>query len=253
MDDPRARRRFLIGAGTALASGAAAQVAQAQANPAAAHPANDSQTARSTTTPAGATAPAAAGAIATYELLSATEIAFYTAVADQMIPADELSGSGSDCGVVVFIDRQLNGAWGGGAKMYRGGPFRKAKPEYGYQLSLTPREFFAAGVAAVNRWTQATFGHPFDGLTHPQQIQALHDLEGGKAPLQGINPRQFFDALLSLVMEGFFADPMYGGNKDKVSWKMVGFPGLPAFYKDAALQFRGKKYAPAPKSIADFS
>src|SRR5256885_16694173 len=70
----------------------------------------------------------------------------YHAVADSMIPADELSPSGTDCGVVTFIDRQLASAWGGGAKMYRGGPFRKARPEYGYQLSLTPKEVFSAGI-----------------------------------------------------------------------------------------------------------
>jgi hypothetical protein len=34
--------------------------------------------------------------------------------------------------------------------MYRQGPFRKAKPEYGYQLPLTPRQLFEAGIVATN-------------------------------------------------------------------------------------------------------
>jgi len=38
-----------------------------------------------------------------------------------------------------------------------------------------------------------------------------------------------------------------------VAWKMVGFPGLPALYKNLIVQFRGKKYDVEPKSIADFS
>src|SRR5277367_1465568 len=82
--------------------------------------------------------------------LTATEHAFFVAAADTIIPADQLSPSGSDCGVANFIDRQLAGAYGTGARLYRQGPFPKGKPEQGYQLSLNPREFFRAGVASAN-------------------------------------------------------------------------------------------------------
>jgi gluconate 2-dehydrogenase gamma chain len=54
-------------------------------------------------------------------------------------------------------------------------------------------------------------------------------------------------------MEGFFADPIYGGNKDKVAWKMIGFPGLPASYRDEIKTYFNKKYDKPPRSIADFS
>jgi gluconate 2-dehydrogenase gamma chain len=54
-------------------------------------------------------------------------------------------------------------------------------------------------------------------------------------------------------MEGFFADPMYGGNRDKVSWRMVGYPGLPATWATKAEAYRGKKVSIEPQSIADFS
>jgi len=60
--------------------------------------------------------------------LNATEAAFIVATVDTLIPADQLSPSGSDCGVAVFIDRQLAGAYGNGARLYRQGPFPKAKP-----------------------------------------------------------------------------------------------------------------------------
>ena len=66
-----------------------------------------------------------------------------------MIPADELSPSGSDCGCATYIDRQLASAWGGGAKMYRSGPYLKGKPEQGYQLPLTPADFITTGIAAT--------------------------------------------------------------------------------------------------------
>jgi gluconate 2-dehydrogenase gamma chain len=54
-------------------------------------------------------------------------------------------------------------------------------------------------------------------------------------------------------MEGFFADPIYGGNRDKVSWRMIGYPGLPATYADKIERLRGQRYEAEPQSIADFS
>ncbi len=234
-DETIARRKFLLGAGiagTAVAAGWA-QPAPAQTPPA----------------PAAAPASEPAG----FVTLSAAEGAFLSAVADTMIPADEMSPSGTDCGVVTFCDRQLASAWGGGARMYRHGPFRKGKPEHGYQLPLTPREFFAAGIAATNAWTRKIYGKDFDRLAPAQREAALKDLEAGKAQLVDLNGRQFFGALYNLVMEGFFADPIYGGNKDKVSWKMLGYPGLPALYANLIDEYRDKRYLAEPRSIADFS
>jgi gluconate 2-dehydrogenase gamma chain len=232
-DDLLPRRRFLLRASTAVAAGLTPAVPLAQTKPAA---------------PASGTAEPES-----FLVLTASEAAFFSAAADSMIPADELSPSGTDCGVVTFIDRQLASAWGGGARMYRGGPFRKGKPEHGYQLSLTPKEFFSAGIVAANAWTRKTWARDFDALAPQDRIAALKALEEGKAQLTGINGKQLFEALLDIVMEGFFADPMYGGNKDKVAWKMVGFPGLPALYKNLIVRYRGKKYDAEPKSIADFS
>jgi len=54
-------------------------------------------------------------------------------------------------------------------------------------------------------------------------------------------------------MEGFFADPIYGGNRNKAAWRMIGFPGLPAVYSHLIEQYRNKRYVVEPQSIADFS
>jgi gluconate 2-dehydrogenase gamma chain len=55
-------------------------------------------------------------------------------------------------------------------------------------------------------------------------------------------------------MEGFFSDPIHGGNRNKASWRMLGFPGLPATYADKVDAYRDKPYVVAePQSIADFS
>jgi gluconate 2-dehydrogenase gamma chain len=231
------RRKFLLGAGlagTAAAAGlgpAPAPAQQPKDSPAAAAPPEPDQ----------------------FVTLTAHEAAFIVAAVDTLIPADELSPAGSECGVAVFIDRQLGSAWGGGAKMYRSGPYHKGKPEQGYQLPLTPREFFAAGIAAANAWTRKAYGKDFDRLSAAQRVEALTAMEAGKAEFQGFGSRAFFNQLLAITMQGFFSDPIYGGNRDKVAWKMIGFPGLPAVYADKIDAYRDKRYAAEPQSIADFS
>ncbi len=230
--NPIRRRSLLLGAGTAFAT--------AVAPPASAE------------THASAPAPAAPDAEPLLTL-TATEHAFFAAAADTMIPADDLSPSGSDCGVATFIDRQLAGAYGNGARLYRDGPFTKAKPELGYQLPLNPREFFRTGIAAANDWSRKTYGKDFDRLAAADREAALKGMEAGKAEFPGFSSRMFFEALLQITMEGFFADPMYGGNRDKVAWKMVGYPGLPAAYREDIKTYFGKKYDKPPRSIADFS
>jgi gluconate 2-dehydrogenase gamma chain len=185
--------------------------------------------------------------------LTATEHAFVVAAVDTLIPADELSPSGSACGVATFIDRQLAGAYGMGARLYRQGPFPKAKPELGYQLSLNPREFFRAGIESANAWTRKAYDKDFDRLSETDREAALKAMEDDKAPFPGFSSRMFFDALLQITMEGFFSDPIYGGNRDMAGWKMVGYPGLPATYRDDVKTYFGKKYDKPPRSIADFS
>src|ERR1700687_4464227 len=96
---------------------------------------------------------------------AAAQTARPVAAVHTIIPADEHSPSGGACGVATFIDRQLAGAYGMGARLYRQGPFPKAKPELGYQLSLNPREFFRAGIESANTWTRKTYGKDFDRLT----------------------------------------------------------------------------------------
>jgi len=228
---PIRRRNFLMGAGTALAA-SLSQPAVAESQTA---PVTDAADAEPLLT------------------LTSTEHAFIVAAVDLMIPADELSPSGSQCGVATFIDRQLAGAYGAGARLYRDGPFTKAKPELGYQLALAPREFFRAGIAAANQWSRQTYGKDFDRLAAADRETALKAMEAGKADFAGFASRMFFDALLQIAMEGFFADPIYGGNRDMAAWKMVGYPGLPATYREDIKKYFGKKYDKAPRSIADFS
>jgi len=232
------RRDFLKAAGAAGATGAAMATGLAACSPEA-----------KTTATAAATPPQTE----TWMVLTQQEAAFFTAAADTIIPKDELSPSGSECGVPAFIDRQLASAWGGGAKMYRAGPFLKGTPEQGYQLALTPHQFFVAGVAAANDWCEKTYGKSFDRLDQPKRDEALKAMEDGKAEFDGFDSKLFFARLLTINMEGFFSDPLYGGNRNKASWRMLGFPGLPATYADKIDAYRDKRYVAEPQSIADFS
>jgi gluconate 2-dehydrogenase gamma chain len=243
-EDPKiGRREFLTVAGAAAAALAPALPAEAQL----AQPVAPPATIPAATPVATVAAPPVDEPLLT---LTATEHAFFSAAADTMIPPDNLSPSGSECGVANFIDRQLAGA---GARLYRQGPFPKGKPEQGYQLSLNPREFFRAGIASANEFTRKAYGKDFDRLTEEQRIAVLKTMEEGKAEFSGFGSAMFFNALLQITMEGFFADPMYGGNRDMASWKMVGYPGLPATYRHDIRTYLGKIYDKPPRSIADFS
>ena len=236
-EDNVPRRQFLLGAGlagTALAAGMAEPVQAQQPT-------------------AAAAAPPPAPEVEPFVTLTALEAAFIVAAVDTLIPADELSPAGSDCGVAIFIDRQLGSAWGGGAKMYRAGPYVKGKPEQGYQLALTPREYFAAGITAANAWSRKTWSKEFDRLAPADRVTALKAMEDGKAQFENFDAKAFFSQLHAITMAGFFADPVYGGNRDKIGWRLLGFPGLPATYADKIDAYRDKRYVADPQSIADFS
>ena len=70
--------------------------------------------------------------------------------------------------------------------MYRSGPFQKGKPEQGYQLALTPKEFFSAGIDEANAWSRKSYGRDFDRLSPPDRAAALKTMEEGKAEFIGI-------------------------------------------------------------------
>jgi gluconate 2-dehydrogenase gamma chain len=188
-----------------------------------------------------------------YTFLSAPEAAFIEAAVDRFIPADELTPSGTDCGVAIFIDRQLAGAWGGGDRMYMQGPWQKGVATQGYQSPLTPAEFFRAGIAAANAHCRKTLQKDFDRLTTDQQIAVLKDMEEGRVTFDAVSAQEFFNLLLATAMQGFFGDPIYGGNRDKAAWKMIGFPGVVAIYSEHIKTYRNKKYDVEPKSILDLS
>ena len=232
------RRDFLK---TAVVGGAAAattgitEPAQAQ-QPAAAAPAPQ----------------AAAPAIEGYEFLNIEEGAFVEALVDHMVPADELSPKGTDLGIHVYIDHTLAGAWGKGDRLYMQGPWRQGSPNQGYQLPLTPADLYRAGIAATNAHCLKTYGKTFDRLDDAQREAVLVGLSTAKIKFDsGLPVSVFWGTVYQTVMEGMFADPIYGGNRNKAGWRMLGFPGAIAVHREHVLQYRDKPFPNDPVGIAD--
>jgi gluconate 2-dehydrogenase gamma chain len=175
-------------------------------------------------TTAATAAAAPTQAVAQPRFLIEPERHFLESAVDRLIPADPRWSGAAEAGVVNYIDLQLGGAWGKGDLIYRHGPFRKGSWTQGYQLEYTPAELFRRSINAVNTSFSAQ-GTTFSQLSPVDKDAYLATLEKGGIDLDGVPSNIFFDFLWKHTQEGFFADPMYGGNRDKVSWKMLGFPG----------------------------
>jgi gluconate 2-dehydrogenase gamma chain len=211
--------------------------------------------------PAGSLPRATAGAalaapFSGYQFFGPDEAAFVEALVNVMCPADQYTPNGVDCGLANYLDRQLAGPFGQGEGRYMRGPWFAGKPQLGYQLPLTPAEFFRAGLSAVRDACLERFGKPFDQLSAGDANTFLEDLQTGRLTDHRVPLEMWFNELVyPLFVQGCFADPMYGGNYNKVFWKLVGYPGLPATHALDMVQYRGKPYPGAqdPKSIADFA
>jgi gluconate 2-dehydrogenase gamma chain len=207
-----------------------------------------------TAVPQEAAAQAAASASPGYSFLNLEEAAFVEALVDHMIPADEHSPKGTDIGINIYIDRALGGAWGSGDRLYMQGPWKPGIPQQGYQLPLTPAQLYRAGVEATNAYCRKTFGKTFEHLTEAQREQVLTGLAAGRITFEGSVPaRVFWTMVYQTVMEGMFADPIHGGNRNKAGWKMIGFPGVIAVHRENVVKYKDKPFPTDPLSIADMS
>jgi gluconate 2-dehydrogenase gamma chain len=232
------RREFLKGAGV---------VGAAAASPLATVTATEAQPAAPVAAPA---APAAPG----YTYLMPAEAQFVEALVDHMIPKDELTGSGTEIGIATYIDRALAGSWGKGDRLYMQGPWLPGTANQGFQLPLTPAELYRVGIQAADDYCRKTFGKNFAHSAADQKETFLRDLAAGKIMLAGLPGLALFNMLYENVMEGLFADPIYGGNRDKVGWKMIGFPGVMANNAENVKHYsEGQKFVAEPVSISDLS
>jgi gluconate 2-dehydrogenase gamma chain len=185
----------------------------------------------------------------TYLFLNPEQAAFIESAVARLIPADAKWPGALEADVPNFIDKQLAGAWGAGERLYRSGPWRRGTPTQGYQLPFTPAELFRNSINAINKELSQT-GTPFARMSAQQQDAYLGHLETSSKDIGGVPSNVFFEHLLESTIEGFFSDPVYGGNRDMVAWRMIGFPGAYASYYELVDQ-HGVKINRAPTSIGE--
>lgn len=137
------------------------------------------------------------------EVLSNAEWSTVEAITGRIIPADHEPGA-IEANCVNFIDKAL------------------ARED----AKLSP--IYEAGLPGVDAVSEQAFGMPFIELTPDQQDAVLIALESGAAngwPDGDVRPEEFFEALRAHTIIAFIADPKYGGNRDYIGWKVVGYPG----------------------------
>jgi gluconate 2-dehydrogenase gamma chain len=140
-----------------------------------------------------------------WRALTNAEAETLAAACEQIVPTDDFPGA-AEAGVVVFIDRQLA---------------TREKDELGT---------WQQGVRALDATAQQRKGMPFAELPFEEQTALLGDLEAGQVPatLWGdLDPQAFFGRLVRYTMMGFYGDPRHGGNRQHVSWRMLGVPPAP--------------------------
>ena len=145
------------------------------------------------------------GSLSQWRSLTADEGRTLEAISGRIIPADADPGA-AWAGAAIFIDRQL------------AGPYRKLRKTY------------RLGLAGTNGTSLEMCGHPFVALTSQQQDAVLQSMDKGQARGEywmGISAKSFFDLVVSHTMQGFYGDPRHGGNRDRVSWKMLRLPYPP--------------------------
>ena len=169
-----------------------------------------------------------------WRYLNDGEVGFLTAAVDRLIPPDPTGPSASEAGVVVFLDRQLAGEYGNGARFYLQGPWGKGTESQGYQSRFTPAQFYRHAIAAVEKAVgHSENGKAFKDVAPDRQDALLKQMESGDLKLDGpITSKDFFTMFLQNVREGYFSDPIYGGNRDAAAWKMIGFPGAHYDYSE---------------------
>lgn len=195
--------------------------------------------------------------------LNPTEQVTVEALAETIIPTDSTGPGAKEAGVIFFIDHMLAGSYGKGGNYFLQGPF--ITPQTGsvtvmgavypsstkvpitysagtikprlqagtaYQYPFNPREFWRRGLASLETYCTEAKGGKFATLSSDIQatvLQEMFDNSADNAALQAAfqapNAAEFFNEIHDMVVAGFWADPIYGGNQGMVGWKLIAFNG----------------------------
>lgn len=172
----------------------------------------------------------------------------------RIIPTDDQPGA-REAGTIDFVDRYLSGVDfiyakpdGSGFEQLVG----KRAQAWRQRVEIL-RAKYVEGVAELDRRAQAEFGQEFAALAPERQDRILKALERTEpaadtvpttGPAYALNTApgaataepalqqtstetelEFLPLLVMHTRQGFYADPIYGGNRDRVGWQVIGFPG----------------------------
>jgi gluconate 2-dehydrogenase gamma chain len=129
-----------------------------------------------------------------WQFLSEDQARTLAAICDQIIPADQFP-SASEAGVLNYIDSQL-------MRSYR-----------------RHRELYRHGLEQAQAISRQRYGRDLAELTPTQQFEIVSALEAHEGP--------FFTLARNHTMEGYYGSPRHGGNRDAVSWRMLGLSEPP--------------------------
>lgn len=160
------------------------------------------------------------------------EIATIWAIAARLIPTDEDGPGASEAEVATFIDRQMAGFYGQAQHWYMQGPFEEGLVTQGYQSEHPPAMLYRLALAELDRYCESEYGEGFSDLSEADQDAVLKGMDDEEITFDAVSAKTFFDLVFENTIEGFFADPIYGGNRDMVGWRYVGFPGTRYDYRD---------------------
>jgi gluconate 2-dehydrogenase gamma chain len=196
-----------------------------------------------------ADAPVPASEATAWSWFTQAEAAFMTAALARLIPSDDLGPGAVEAGVATFVDRQLAGPYGRAERWYMQGPWGPGEPTQGYQTRLTPAGMYRAAIRAIDdAVSHGGRARSFAQLSGPDQDAFLHQLEKGEAALEGVDAKSFFAQLWQNTLEGFWSDPLYGGNREMAGWKLIGFPGA-RYDQSAYVSEHGAPYPLPPVGI----
>lgn len=205
-----------------------------------------------------------------FGFFSAQEARTVEALTATILPGSPDDPGAREAGVVTYIDALMQHDGGFAQPIYRSGPFAQTYEgesppseetdqagretiwvsqdeidRYGYQSVLTFRDMYRAGIPAVNNYAMQEFGSEFADLSEDQQEQIVGDMEAGEATgFTDPSAEDFFELLRTHTIEGMFSDPAYGGNRDMVGWRLIGYPGAQRAYTPADMHAEGQTREP---------
>ena len=172
------------------------------------------------------------------------------AATERIFPEDDNGPGAIELGVPYFFDKQLAGSWGTNAKAYMKDPFRQNQqvkdyqhkdtrqdksgantsskaptPTPRYQSRLNRGDLFLSGLRKIEEVSQKDYGDKFVNLSAEDQDEILERFESGEVEIETVSSKTFFNFLLQMTIEGVYADPVYGGNKNMMGWEMKEYPG----------------------------